>query len=288
MERQVWKKIVALLKQVHKPSEYLLYQFASVDIVRVILWAVLHDRPISWATRRENWPIHDRRRALPSNSTISRRYRTVRVLAVLKQIEERVLLPQGIPPLIAIVDGKPLPIGGCSKDKQAGYGRSARGKARGYKLHAIIGSDNSVLDWRVAPMNKDERTMTARMLRVSKHCGYILGDSNFDSNPLHQVCSESEQKKQLVARRRRGGVLGHHKHDPGRLRSVEILESPCAQFGQLLLQQRNGIERFFGNLTNSAGSLQCLPPWARTWKRVHRWVQGKLILTAIKLRTCVA
>ena len=46
------------------------------------------------------------------------------------------------------VDGKPLPIGGCSKDRQAGYGRSAGGKAKGYKLHALVGSDGSVQAWR--------------------------------------------------------------------------------------------------------------------------------------------
>jgi hypothetical protein len=31
-----------------------------------------------------------------------------------------------------MIDGKPLPIGGCSKDRQSGYGRSAGGKAKGF------------------------------------------------------------------------------------------------------------------------------------------------------------
>ena len=61
-----------------------------------------------------------------------------------------------------MLDGKPLTIGGCSKDRQAGYGRAAGGKARGYKIHVIYGSDGSIAAWRIAPMNVDERVMAAR------------------------------------------------------------------------------------------------------------------------------
>lgn len=286
MERQIWRSIVAVFDRIDKPKEGARYRFKSVDIVRVILWAVLHDRPISWATRPENWPFHERRRPLPSNTTISRRYRSKNVQRLLKQLEELTLLPKGIPSLVGVVDAKPLPIGGCSKDRQAGYGRAAGCKAKGYKLHALRALDGSVLEWRVAPMNKDERVMARRMLKKTTHQGYVLGDGNFDSNPLHAVCSESG-RIQLVAPRRRGGGLGHHRHDPGRLRSKEILEDPFPEFGQQLLQLRDTIERFFAHLTNWGGSLTGLPAWARTHKRVHRWVQGKLIINAIKRRTYV-
>lgn len=284
MERQIWKKIVMVLDLTNKPRESVRYRFKSVDIVRVILWAVLHDRPISWATRPENWPLHERRRPLPSNTTISRRYRCKNVQLLLKQVEQLTLLPKDRPSLVSAIDAKPLPIGGCSKDRQAGYGRAAASKAKGYKLHTIISLDGSVLEWRVAPMNKDERVMARRMVKKANPQGYLLGDGNFDSNPLHAVCSKLGGV-QLVAPRRRGGGLGHHRHDPGRLRSVEILENPFPIFGQKLLKLRDGIERFFANLTNWGGSLTTLPPWARTHKRVHRWVQGKLIINALKRQT---
>src|SRR5262249_18473024 len=94
------------------------------------------------------------------------------------------------PGLFWVIDGKPLPIGGCSKDRQAGYGKAAGAKAKGYKLHALVGSDGSVANWRVAPMNKDERVMAERLVKGAppEVAGYLLGDANFDSNPLHQVC----------------------------------------------------------------------------------------------------
>ena len=287
MERQIWRAIVAELKQIDKPKGDSRRRFSSLEIARVILWAALHDRPISWATRRENWPLHEQRRPLPSGSTVSRRSRCPVVKGVLAQLERVAFKPAGAAPLAAAVDGKPLPISGCSTDRQAGYGRAAGGKARGYKLHALVGLDGSLLAWRVAPMNKDERVMAKRLVRSAGHRGYVLGDGNFDSNPLHRVCTQVGQT-QLIAPRRRGGGLGHGRHDPGRLRSIELLEGPHPDFGRGLLKMRDAVERFFANLTNWGGSLTCLPAWARTHHRVHRWVQAKLIINALKPRTYLA
>jgi hypothetical protein len=71
-----------------------------------------------------------------------------------------------------------------------------------------------------------------------------------------------------------------------------LLENPAPQFGEALVGQRSAIERQFGNLTNWGGGLTCLPSWVRTHRRVHRWVQAKLVLTALKRptseRTCAA
>ena len=79
----------------------------------------------------------------------------------------KVLRPQHNMSLAWSMDGKPLMIGGCSKDKQAGYGRAAGCKAKGYKLHTIAGKQGEIAEWRVAPMNKDERVMGARMLNLT-------------------------------------------------------------------------------------------------------------------------
>jgi hypothetical protein len=58
------------------------------------------------------------------------------------------------------------------------------------------------------------------------------------------------------------------------------------EFGQTLIKQRNQIERFFANLTNwrIAKSSPCL---GTTHRRVHRWVQAKLVINAVKRRTYV-
>src|SRR5690242_7848308 len=110
---------------------------------------------------------------------MSRRLRRPPVRALLAALEERVVRPTA-PGLYWMVDGKPLPVGGCSKDRQAGYGRAAGGKAKGYKVHAIVGGGGAVAAWRLAPMNKDERVMAARLLRGRPAIqGYLVADSNY-------------------------------------------------------------------------------------------------------------
>ena len=286
MEHQLWNAIVAVLATLDKPRNSVAFEFSDEDIVKVFYWAVIHDRPMSWAVQRRNWPIHLRKKPLPSNTTMSRRLRTESVRALLNALEQRVVVPQQ-PGLFWMIDGKPLSISGCSKDKQAGYGRAANCKAKGYKIHAIVGSDGTIASWRVAPMNKDERVMAERMVRTAPIQGYLVADSNYDSNKLHEACLKRDQL-QLVTRRRYGPNhgTGHRKQSSGRLRAIELTENPKPAFATNLLHDRDEIERCFGNLTNWGGGLTCLPPWVRTHRRVHRWVQAKLVLTAVKRADC--
>ena len=292
MEHQLWKAIVAVLTELGNPRKSTSFDFSDEDIVKVYYWSVIHDRSVAWACRQKHWPIHLRKRPLPSPTTMSRRLRSGTVVGLLDALERRVLAPTGSN-LFWMIDGKPLPIGGCSKDQQAGYGRAAACHAKGYKLHAIIGSDGSIASWRVAPMNKDERVMAERMLRVAPIQGYVVADSNYDSNRLHDVCDHRDQL-QLVTRRRYGPGhgTGHRRQTPGRLRSIELTENPNPTFADQLLRDRGEIERRFAQLTNWGGGLTCLPAWVRTHRRVRRWVQAKLVLTALKrsdtARTCAA
>jgi hypothetical protein len=282
MEHQLWKMIVMILEQLDKsrPREN---GFTDRRIVAVYYWSVVHDRPVSWALQRENWPLWLRRHRLPSATTMSRRMRSRRIQRLLEALEEHVVRTTQTGTLVWLIDGKPLTISGVSKDRQAGYGRAAGGKAKGYKLHALVGADRSLAAWRLAPMNVDERKMAKRMLRHAKVHGYVVADANFDSNELHDVCRQ-RGNLQLVAPRRYGPGRGHghRKQTPGRLRSKEMLENPRPNFGQGLLAQRSDVERYFGNLTNWGGGLTHLPPWVRGHRRVRRWVQAKLILNHLK------
>lgn len=292
MEHQLWRAIIAVLAELGKARKPTNCDFSDQDIVHVYYWAVLHDRPTAWACNPQHWPLWRRRQPLPSEATMSRRLRSASVKTLLNALEQRVIAPKQ-PGLFWMIDGKPLPISGCSKDRQAGYGRAANAKAKGYKIHAIVDPQGALACWRVAPMNKDERVMAVRMVRTAAIQGYLVGDSNFDSNPLHEACGQREQL-QLVARRRHAGKrgVGHHKQTAGRLRAIHLLENPSPQFGEQLLHDRGEIERHFAHLTNWGGSLTCLPPWVRTHRRVHRWVQAKLVLTALKrsqgIKTCAA
>ena len=281
MEGQLWKLILVVLSELHKRRKRACQAFGDEDIVKVFYWSVIHDRPISWACQSCNGPWQQRRVALPSNSTMSRRLRTASVMDLLDRLEQRITRPTE-QSVYWMIDGKPLPISCCSKDNQAGYGRAARCKAKGYKLHALINIQGAVASWRVAPMNADERTMAERMLKSASVQGYVVGDGNYDSNPLHKICDE--RGKQLIARRRGGPgrQLGHRRHQPGRLRSMALLEGPHREFGEHLLKDRSAIERYFGNTTSWGGGLTHLPPWVRTHRRVRRWVQAKLTLTALR------
>lgn len=285
MEHQLWKEIVSVLGEVDKRRRRSVETFSDEQIVKTWFWAVIHDRPVSWACDRRHWPLHERRHQRPSRSTMSRRLRTPSVCGLLEQIERRVLWPTSGASLLWMVDGKPLTISGCSKDRQAGYGRAAGGKAKGYKLHAMVGMDGSIAAWRVAPMNKDERVMAGRMLREAEVRGYVLADGNYDSNRLHEVCV-GRGNLQLVTPRRYGPEAGqgHRRQSAGRLRSIALLENPQPEFGQQLMRQRDAIDRYFGRLTNWGGGLTHLPPWVRTHRRVHQWVQAKLILTSLRQR----
>ncbi len=283
MEMEFYQRIVELVARLETRQLARNQVFRDGVIVLTWFWAVIHDRPVSWACQKRHWPTHLRRQNRPSNTTMSRRMKSPGVKALLEQIEQHVLRPAGMN-LLWMVDGKPLVIGGCSKDRQAGYGRAAGGKAKGYKLHAIFGPDFRVGAWRIAPMNVDERVMARRMLRTVPAQGYVLADSNYDSNRLHKMCDERGEL-QLVCPRRYGAGrgMGHRNQTNGRLRSKDLLEGP-ADFGRELLEQRFEIEQHFGHLTSWGGGLTCLPAWSRTHDRVHRWVQAKLILTALKLQ----
>src|SRR5688500_13061883 len=136
MEHQLYQSIVALLADLHKGRKPTRYDFSDGDIVKVYYWSVIHDRSTSWACHPRHWPLYHRPTKLPSPATMSRRLRQSSVRHLLQALERRVVAPQTTG-LFWMIDGKPLPIGGCSKDRQAGYGRAANCMAKGYKIHAI-------------------------------------------------------------------------------------------------------------------------------------------------------
>lgn len=284
MEYERWKAVNAVLSTLVQLRKWTSQKFSDARIVQVFYWAVICDRPISWACRPKNWPIWLRREPLPSSPTMSKRLKSASVVALLEALERRVIAPKE-PGMFWMIDGKPLPIGGRSKDRQAGYGQAAGCKAKGYKVHALIADDGEIAAWRLAPMNKDERVMAERLLKSAPEevLGYLMADANFDSNRLHQIC-DARGNLQMVTPRRYGPGrgTGHRKQAKGRLKMIRLTENPQSQFAHGLLHDRDEIERRFGHLTNWGGGLQGLPSWVRTHRRVHRWVQAKLVLTQLK------
>lgn len=276
MERELWSVLyhIAMVCDESQPWRGEVYR--DFQIVVVYFWAVLHDRPTCWACRPEHWPDDLRPQKLPSQPTMSRRLRTTEVQRLV-YVMEHGLTKLRDPGWVAAVDGKPLVVGSHSKDPDCRWGRAGRGYAKGYKLHAVYGTSPMPLAWELAPINVGEPEVAARLIPTLDGGGYLLGDKQYDSNPLHDAAQRAGY--QLVAQRKRPHAgLGHRLHTPGRLRSITLLQN---KFGQALYGCRDDIERRFGWLTSHAGGLAPLPSWVRRYHRVQSWVQAKLIIHTI-------
>ncbi len=273
MERELWNKLYLIVVRLDNLYTNGLYRHA--EIVSVYLWAVIHDRPTSWACDKRNWEP-DPPSWLPSQSTMSRRLRRDAVQRLLALVEAEL---GGDPRQwwIQRIDSKPLPIGPYSKDSDAKCGRAGSGFARGYKLHAVWGGGVLPSVWRIEPMNTHDSTAGKKLLPNLPGEGYIVGDGQYDSNPLHKVAAP---RHQIVAPQRlQGKGVGSRRHEPSRLHSLEMTKR---EFGKALLRFRVQIERSFGNLTSFAAGLGPLPSWVRRPHRVQLWVQAKLLINALR------
>jgi hypothetical protein len=275
MERELWRQLYELALRFDEawkiPAVY-----PTSMIVAVFFWAVIHDRPVSWACQRRNWPP-DIQLALPSQSTMSRRLRTPAVENLLSKIFDE--LSEHPRTWFKSIDAKPLVIGGYTKDKDAAWGYAVKSFAKGYKLYAIWGEGSLPLVWGLAPMNVSEKRMAAAMIPHLTGSGYLLGDTQYDTNPLYDLAQQNGH--QLVAPRyRRKAGLGHRYNSPSRLRSIELLKT---RFGTALYRQREDVERRFGWLTSCATGLTVLPAWVRRPTRVRLWIYAKLLINALRL-----
>src|SRR3990167_9908425 len=112
MEREIWPLLYRYIRATAIGFCQKYVQIHPWIIVATMLWAALHDRPVSWACDPRNWsttklrPIH-----IPSQPTMSRRVDSVGSGLFWHRLEEK-LRGCGHPGLLAFVDGKPLPIGG--------------------------------------------------------------------------------------------------------------------------------------------------------------------------------
>lgn len=275
MERELWNELYRLVVASDNLPWRGLYRCWEIAVV--YYWAVLHDRPVRWACDVKNWTLTPPR-PLPAQSTVSRRLRSRHVKQLLTAVESQL---RGDPAQwwAQRVDSKPLPVGSHSKDRQARWGRAGKAFAKGYKLHTIWGGAPLPSGWRIESMNVGDALAARRMLGELPGGGYIVGDKQYDSNPLHKTAAQAAF--QIVAQQKRvGKQLGHRPHEPARLRSLELVQQP---FGKALLRYRDEIERIFGTLTCTAAGLGPLPAWVRGLQRVHLWVQAKLTINALRI-----
>lgn len=277
MERKLWTRLYPIIHTACQRVSHPKVVYSDRWIVLVYFWAVLHDRPTSWACRTCNWPDDLCPARLPSQPTMSRRIRTPHVQWILALIMEQL---RGDPAegLLKYIDAKPLPVGGASKDPDARWGRGTRGTIKGYKLYALWGLGPVPLAWEVRSVDHSESTEADRLIPHLGGGGYLLADAIYDCNRLYDLAIRHNH--QLMAPPKRPGKgLGHCYQSPHRLRGMELLASP---FGRSLYASRGDIERDFGHLTSFGGGLSGLPSWVRRSGRVGMWVEAKLIINGVR------
>jgi len=273
MEAELWKQVYKLVAKIAKNKTLKRATYNNADIVLTYLWAVLHDRPTYWACKKSSWPIYYRRRNLPNPSTMTRRLRT-RSIQVLLQDIEQILVNKFPRSTCRWIDGKPLAIGGCSKDKQSAFGFGASCIAKGYKLYAVADQNQGFVRWVIRSMNQNESKVARVLISSIDNQGYLVGDGQYDKNDLYDIAGKKLMQLITPQRIRNAKGLGHRRHSSYRIRAMELVKRP---FGRSLLESRKGIERMFGNLTIFCGGLKPLPHWVRTLFRVEMWVRAKMI-----------
>ena len=248
-------------------------------VLLTFFWAALHDRPVCWACNPRNWATTTLRPArLPSTSTMSRRLRRVDTAMLMRAVVAKIR-EEGDETLIAIIDGKPLPVGGASGDPEARCGRGAGLFAKGYKLFAVWGGRPAPETFRVYPMNTSEDKVAVEMMPELRGGGYLLGDGEYDASPVYDAAAAAGYQL-LAPREHPEAGLGHHYQSPYRLRSIALLRS---NFGQEIYAMRGDIERAFGVLTSFGSGLSPLPAWVRHQDRVWMWAAAKLVINAVRI-----
>lgn len=278
MERELWPVLYRTVRAVAGNFSQKYVQIPGWVILLTVLWAALHDRPLRWASDPDNWKsTRLRLPRLPSPATLSRRADSVGLGLLWRAVQERFRASNPPAAWLSFLDGKPLPVGGCTKDRDARYGRGAGTMAKGYKLHTVW--SNGVLPeaWEVTPLNTAETVVARRLIPELQGGGYLLADGDYDVNELFDLAWRRGYQMVTPAPK---APPGRRQQSPQRLRSIDLVQD---DFGQALYGQRIGIEESFGNISSFGGGLGPLPAWVRGLPRVRTWVWAKLLINAARI-----
>jgi hypothetical protein len=283
MDGKLWSGVYRAVMEVEHPNSSSREQFSDRVILLVYLLAAANDRPVCWACRPESWTGYKRPARLPSQPTMSRRLRSLSVQALLDKVEAELRALQTVDKRVAAIDGRPLTINPYSKDRDARWGYAIRGFGFGYKVHVVWSRGLVPLAWELLSLNASEsRVAIERLLpRLPRGVGkrYLLGDSAYDTNPLHAAATERGYQL-LAPPKRSGSDLGHRPHHPARLIGLAQLKTP---YGSRLYKSRGMVERFFANWATRDIGLDALPTHVRRLPRIKQFVQAKIILNGFHI-----
>jgi hypothetical protein len=298
IDRETWREVMGAVaraaRAVKDPGRRRPY--SNRLIVAMYLWAVLHDRSLSWACDRDHYRGLFRPRKLPSVSRFGRRVRSDACRAILRRVHED-LAGRGVrcgP--VGYFDAKPLTVSPVSKDPDAKAGHVTGGFAKGYKLHVYVNEARRIVVWSVMPLNVAEQTVAVELAAhlpgpagagAADARPLALADSNYDAAPLHKALAGKDTLL-LTPLKGQGRVKGgaHHpvtlrQMGPQRRDAVGVW-ADHPDLARFVLKQRNNVEGVFSVLT-VAGGLGPLPAFVRRLERVRRWAGAKIILYHARL-----
>ena len=294
MDRELWTLLLAAVRHAAREVGWgggrRRPVYANWLVVAMYIWSVWHDRPLCWACARGSYGGLFRPRVLPSVSQFTRRIKSDDCQRILQQVHDA-FAQRRLPTQITCIDAKALPVSPVSKDPDAKRGKISGAYARGYKLHALINENRRIVVWSLMGLNEDEKTVArvallAKLPPLTPHA-LLLGDSNYDSAPLHRALPQPAGAwlHPLRGQDRVGGRYRARKlrqMPPSRRALVQLWERHAA-LARFVLKSRGAIERVFGSLTCTAGGLANLPAWVRRLGRVRRWVGVKIVLYNVRL-----
>jgi hypothetical protein len=183
---------------------------------------------------------------------------------------------------VSFLDGKPLPVGENTSDKEAKNGYAGGCFRHGYKLHAWATEDGRIPSFRVLPMNAGEPNTARELIDNVKPGCLVLADANYDSAKLYKAVDERGGLLMTPLKRKAKSQKVLKKMPLARLHAIQLWETFPEQC-QALMKYRYTIERIFSALTSFGGGLSPLPSWVRTLERVRRWVSAKIIFYHVRL-----
>lgn len=305
MDQGIWSNIREAIDRALQavPSYGRRPVFSDRLIVRMLLWAVWHDRSLSWACNRGHYNSLFRPKKLPSISRFGRRVKTQRVQEVLQFVHEDLATRGTACPydLLSYVDGKPVLVSPVSKDPDAKRGKACGGFAKGYKLHAIVNEHRRIVVWSVTPLNTDEKVIAEELVRclppgqgqqetaagLALQAPLTLADSNYDSANLHKAFCQ--QGRKLLTPLRGEKFVGPDGRSPKTLAAmgpdrrevIDIWENH-PELARYIMKSRNNVEGTFSVVSLACG-LDRLPGFVRRLERVTRWIGCKIILYHARL-----
>jgi len=257
--------------------------FSDSSIALIHFLGVIRGRSMRWAHQKRNWPLWMRRLSCPSYSQLMRRLKgeSVRKLIAGLCLEFRNELPHSKE---KFCDGKPLTVGGFSKDPDARAGKlPGDGWGRGYKVHVLVDACGAVDLFTVTALNAGEATVMTRLVAFADlKQTTVRADSNYDSNPLYTAFDARGSR--LIANRKKPGTgLGHQWHHPHRLLAIHQLEGSDATLKEHK-RHRIRVEQALAHVTNVPFGLSPLPNFVRRKDRVAMWVLSKLTIHHLYLK----